>query len=68
MERTKLKKIESTLIATNGLIDSVNTLTHSCEEDLGEDYGLHQVLALLRMTRDDLMVQIYLMDGKPNRP
>ena len=51
-----------------GLVTVVTDLTHTCEEMLGQDYGLYQVEALLRATEADVAVEAYFLGiTDPNR-
>ena len=61
MEKTKLEIMKDALTAVGGLVTIVTDLTHTCEESLGQDYGLFQVEALLRLTQEDLAVDAYFL-------
>lgn len=56
MEKTKLEAVNDALTATNGMIEAGQSLYKLCAEQLGEDYGVYQVLALLRLTKEDLEI------------
>ena len=62
MDKTKAEVIGDALTATGGLIENVTSLVDTCESRLGQDYGLHQVISLLRLTRDDLAEQLWFTE------
>ena len=62
MDSTKLEIIKDALTAAHGLVYNVTALIDTCESKLGQDYGLHQVTALLRLTIKDLAEQMLFMN------
>lgn len=60
-EKTKLEVVKDALTATNGLIENVTSLVDTCESKLGQDYGLQQVISLLRLTHEELAVQGFFL-------
>jgi len=61
MNKSKLEIMKDVLTAVSGLVTIVTDLTHTCEESLGQDYGLFQVTALLKLTQEDVAVDAYFL-------
>ena len=59
--KTKLEIAKNAIIATNELVLNVTNLLHTCESELGQDYGLYQVCCLLRLTLAELSEQAFFM-------
>jgi hypothetical protein len=68
MAKTKLQAAKDAVATTNRLIRETTHLMEICENELGQDHGLTQVLALLKLTQEDLMVELYFMGGAPSNP
>lgn len=68
MAKAKLQAVKDAVATTERLIRETTHLTEICENELGQDYGLHQVLALLKLTEEDLTVELYFMGGAPSNP
>jgi len=62
MDKTKAEIVKDALTATGGLIENVTSLVDTCESQLGQDYGLHQVISLLRLTSEDLAEQLWFTE------
>jgi len=52
--KTKLETAKDMATAVNGLIENSQSVYGKCVQELGEDYGMYQVLALLRLTGEEL--------------
>jgi len=46
------------ITAVNGLIENSQSVYKRCVQELGEDYGMYQVLALLRLAKEELQTTI----------
>jgi len=58
MDKTKLEAAKDMATAVNGLIENSHSVYENCVQELGEDYGMYQVLALLRLTKEELQTTI----------
>ena len=58
MGKTKLEAAKDMATATEGLIENVSSMYNTCESEFLEDFGLYQVLSLLRITEQDLTAMI----------
>ena len=55
---TKLETVKDMATAVNGLIENSQSVYEKCIQGLGEDYGMYQVLALLRLAKEELQTTI----------
>jgi hypothetical protein len=62
MAKSKLEVVKDALTATHGMIKAGESLYQLCTENLGEDYGLYQVLSLLKLTQQDLDLRLKLLE------
>ena len=51
---TKLETAKDMATAVNGLIEITSSVHNRCVQELDQDYGTYQVIALLRLTRKEL--------------
>jgi len=59
---TKLETAKDMATAVNGLIENTQSVYKKCVQELGQDYGIYQVLALLRLTKEELETMIDFLE------
>lgn len=75
MVKSKLEYLKDLATAIQGLKVNTEAACKLAEENLGQDYGLYQVITLFRLAACDLLHEIYIrdmlqeaIDTDPNRP
>ena len=52
--KTKLEAAKDMITAINGMTEAASSVYENCIHNFDEDYGMYQVLALLRLTGEEL--------------
>jgi len=65
MARSKLEIAKDVLMALGNLVFASTDIMHTLEENLGQDYGMYQVIALMKLAQQDLTLTAFQLEAAP---
>lgn len=58
-EKTKAEWAKDMATAINGMIANGTIALNKCQEHLGQDFGLYQIIALLKLANRDISMVLF---------